>query len=291
MDKRRKKLHKDGDSSGAIELDPVALAERVVSGQCRVDVDLFGVPGEMHPHAAWDLLVSVPTELIYCVSAGTMNATIEGQTLTVKTGDLLWVRAGQRFRFWRANQSRLAIYRFRLHVHQRGRRVRLSTPFVFGPDMTEGLEMMRRIVREVVKPGEESQLLVRSLLGVLLVHLSRRAGKKPEPGGLDSGQFQAASKFLAESGMAWPSVAQIAGAAGLSADYFSRLFQRTTGKSVRRWIVEERIRAATELLGDPSMSIGQVAERLGYQDLFYFCRQFKQVMGVSPSGFRKRGAV
>ena len=38
---------------------------------------------------------------------------------------------------------------------------------------------------------------------------------------------------------------------------------------------------------DRSLSIVQVAERLGYPDAFTFSKQFKRVMGQSPSSYRR----
>ena len=49
----------------------------------------------------------------------------------------------------------------------------------------------------------------------------------------------------------------------------------------------QRVQAACGLLMDRSLSIVQVAERLGYPDAFTFSKQFKRVMGQSPSSYRR----
>ena len=45
---------------------------------------------------------------------------------------------------------------------------------------------------------------------------------------------------------------------------------------------------AKELLRGTSLSVGEVAERAGYGDIFLFSRQFKRCAGLTPSAYRSR---
>jgi len=47
-------------------------------------------------------------------------------------------------------------------------------------------------------------------------------------------------------------------------------------------------RAKALLLGDPDLSISQVAQACGYDDYNYFISVFTQHMGISPGRFRKQ---
>lgn len=73
----------------------------------------------------------------------------------------------------------------------------------------------------------------------------------------------------------------------LTPDYFARIFRRTYGVSPRTWIVRERIKLAALRLTESQLSIGEVANEFGYGDIFFFSRQFKQVMGRSPRSYRR----
>jgi AraC-like DNA-binding protein len=42
------------------------------------------------------------------------------------------------------------------------------------------------------------------------------------------------------------------------------------------------------LLSQSALTISEVADRLGYRDVFFFSRQFKQHNGLSPRQFRAR---
>ena len=43
---------------------------------------------------------------------------------------------------------------------------------------------------------------------------------------------------------------------------------------------------ATYLLRDHNRRIGEIAEEIGYPDLYAFSKMFKRYMGVSPRSFR-----
>jgi len=49
-----------------------------------------------------------------------------------------------------------------------------------------------------------------------------------------------------------------------------------------------RLERAVTLLRESSQTISQISDALGYRDVGFFSRQFKQKMGFSPAMFRKR---
>ncbi|GEM_PF-5909413 len=84
-----------------------------------------------------------------------------------------------------------------------------------------------------------------------------------------------------------PTPEDLANVLGYSKDYFSRTFKRTYGVSPRRWIVLERIRRASAMLLETEKSITQIAHELGYNDVYLFSRQFKQIQDYSPQKYRQ----
>lgn len=83
------------------------------------------------------------------------------------------------------------------------------------------------------------------------------------------------------------SLAEAATLAGLAPGYFSRLFTQATGMSFRAFVLQARLQRARTLLDETTMSIGQIAQALGYEDVFLFSRQFKQQHGLSPRKIRR----
>lgn len=86
-----------------------------------------------------------------------------------------------------------------------------------------------------------------------------------------------------------PNVAALAQEMHLSRAHFSRLFKKTTGQSPLDFLVETRLSRARHLLRETPLSIGEIAERLDYADVYFFSRQFKQKTGVSPLAYRRNG--
>lgn len=85
-----------------------------------------------------------------------------------------------------------------------------------------------------------------------------------------------------------PSTSQLAHEAGLSTDYFARLFKLHTGQSVHGFVLDLRLNRAYELLIENRLSVGEVADKVGFEDAFYFSRLFTRRFGVAPSVLRKQ---
>lgn len=66
-----------------------------------------------------------------------------------------------------------------------------------------------------------------------------------------------------------------------------RRFKQHTGRSPQQFVIDTRMQAAHFLLLDSNLNISEIALRLGYADVYFFSRQFKQHHGVSPIAFRK----
>jgi DNA-binding LacI/PurR family transcriptional regulator/AraC-like DNA-binding protein len=79
---------------------------------------------------------------------------------------------------------------------------------------------------------------------------------------------------------------QVAEAAHVSEDYLSRIFHKEMGLSPWEYLSRHRIALAVELLLQGSLSINEVASRVGFSDQAYFCRVFRKIKGVSPSQIR-----
>lgn len=82
-------------------------------------------------------------------------------------------------------------------------------------------------------------------------------------------------------------VEDLAGELHVSSKHFCRIFRHFQGMSPRAFITRTRMEAAQMLLLTSNHSIASIAEMLGYDTPFYFSRQFKAKVGLSPTDFRK----
>ncbi len=74
---------------------------------------------------------------------------------------------------------------------------------------------------------------------------------------------------------------------GMSVTTLRRRFQNSTGISIHNYLIESKIARAKESLQHPDRPIKHIAEQLGYRDVYFFSRQFKQRVGLSPAAFRR----
>lgn len=88
-----------------------------------------------------------------------------------------------------------------------------------------------------------------------------------------------------ESGI---SVGQVAEQFEITPNYLSTLFKNEMGVSFVQYLTEIRMVKAKELLACKEMTIGAVAEKLGYQNAAYFTKVFRENTGLYPTEFRKQ---
>lgn len=69
------------------------------------------------------------------------------------------------------------------------------------------------------------------------------------------------------------------------ANYFSGL----TGTTIEQYMIALKIEKAKELLAIENKTLKEVAEQLDYKQVSHLSNQFKQVTGMRPSEFKKRG--
>ena len=77
----------------------------------------------------------------------------------------------------------------------------------------------------------------------------------------------------------------------LNYSYLSSYFNNYANESFTDYLNKVRITKAKEFLKDPSISISEVSELVGYTDQSYFGKVFKKSTGISPSAYRKKHRI
>ncbi len=82
-------------------------------------------------------------------------------------------------------------------------------------------------------------------------------------------------------------VEALARRAHLSPRTFARRFRDETGTTPHAWVTAQRLRAAEELLESSSLSVEQIARRVGMANVATLRHQFQRHRGVSPQQYRR----
>lgn len=72
----------------------------------------------------------------------------------------------------------------------------------------------------------------------------------------------------------------------LSRFHFAKTYRELTGHAPIQAFIQLKMAHACRLLDEGEQGIRQVAEQLGYEDVFYFSRLFRKVVGMAPSHYR-----
>jgi len=84
------------------------------------------------------------------------------------------------------------------------------------------------------------------------------------------------------------SLAKLAREVGYSPTYLTTLFKKETNYSPISYFSHLKILKACEFLDYTRMKVKEISFNLGYSDPYYFTKDFKKKMGLSPRNYRNR---
>lgn len=223
---------------------------------------------------------------------------LEAGEIELSAGTCLWMQPGRRYEAEQDPAQRLGVNFIHFDLCAAWSGLPLSA---FAPPFevwrTPEVEFTDLVMRRVIALREETgtaPTAAEDLLGALLQTLAHEhsAAETSPPGGLDRhhrGIVERIAAQVRESPAEAGGVDELARAAGYSVDHFSRVFLKVTGVRPQDYVINAKIERARQLLLESDFTIGAVAEAVGFRNIFFFSRQFRQRTGLTPTQFR-RGA-
>ena len=130
---------------------------------------------------------------------------------------------------------------------------------------------------------------VSSLLAIFAEHLSLKSNElamlaaNAEPPVITAAKTSTCTK--ANRGR---SLSRVASAVNMSLIYFCKKFRKTTGMNFTEFVSRTRIEKAKNLLLNRNLRVSEIAFEIGFQSLTHFNRRFQQIVGQSPTEFRRK---
>ncbi|MBE7037399.1 MAG: AraC family transcriptional regulator [Ruminococcaceae bacterium] len=106
-----------------------------------------------------------------------------------------------------------------------------------------------------------------------------------------SSKFQVISNgilYLEESDNINISVSKIAKMCNVSEIYFRKLFKEYSGFTPSQFKINKKIERAKQYLAFENKTIKETADALGFNEVAYFCRVFKEKTGLTPGEYIKK---
>lgn len=228
--------------------------------------------------------------LIHYNLRGQTIARIAGTEVTVPPGALLWAQPGAKQEVHLpSGAARVAYIRFRFGAREIPR---LRKNYLLCEQAYWADSLLAELAPARQHAGPLEPLRQRSVLAQLLCEILQRAFAPPTAsGGLQPHQQRVCLEFIHENLARRYPVAELAKHCQLNPAYLTLQFQKSFGLTPQAYVKQARIRAAAGMLQETGRTISQVSDALGYNDVYFFSRQFRQVMGQSPRPWRAEHAT
>jgi AraC family transcriptional regulator len=146
--------------------------------------------------------------------------------------------------------------------------------------------------KELGEGGIGGRLYAESLGTALAVHLLRQYSTSPtaqviHKGGLAAKPLQRIIEYIHEHLQEELSLFELARTAKLSPHYFATAFKASMGISPHRYVIEQRIDRARDLLRRGDKTISEIAYAVGFSSQSHLTVNFRRTMGVTPRKFRQ----
>ena len=139
------------------------------------------------------------------------------------------------------------------------------------------------------QPG--SEVVVDKLTEVLIVELIRINFGRSEQSGftraLFDEQISRALELMHTAPQKSWTLESLASRVAMSRAAFAKRFKERVGQTMFEYLTALRMQRARNLLRESSLSLYEVASRVGYQSDLAFTKAFKKSIGVTPTSYRK----
>lgn len=269
--------------------------------------------GSVHqPHGNWHAGRTLSDALLIYLTEGAVRMAVGGETCALTAGQFLLIPPKTPYRpmesdgcayyFFHISASECAGAPFDVHMSENKalpagdfawffscaapQAVELETRPVSAADPAIPALMQRAAALRIDRAPHEL-LLMDTLLRELLIRISRtfRADRAISP------KLHRMLQFVRAHYAEPIRLPDLARAAGVSDSYAARLFREQLHTRSSDYVNRVRLAAACELLVNSTLSVGEIADRVGFSDIYYFSRTFRAQYHVPPRGFRQRSSA
>ncbi|OMG01227.1 helix-turn-helix domain-containing protein [Paenibacillus sp. FSL R7-0337] len=258
-----------------------------------------------NPGGEWPLrLQFLKSYLLLIPIAGQGSITVDGKYCELRAGSAFVCQPGQLIEASMENTGEQSVYILRFDVYSqhsipeeqqptRPAELHLPVPLEGNIAIQSTItysKLCESITGYMGSQNPLQRLLAQSRFYELLHSLLSSAGQM-QPSDTDTA-MERAKLYIEQHYREELSIGLLAAEAGTSVRHFIRLFKQTYGLSAIEYLTEYRIRQARSLmLPQTNYELKDIAAYVGYKDVPYFRRKFKQITGVAPATFMRNAKL
>lgn len=162
--------------------------------------------------------------------------------------------------------------------------------FVKGPSLYMTLDMQNAVQKifNTSYSGNTRLLFVKSQVNELLAHFFALLSSEKRYADADQDKLFYAREIISSNIAKPPSLAELSRTIGLNSNKLKRNFKQLFGMPVFKYLHEERLKKAYELLSTSDLGVQETAWYVGYESISSFSNAFQKKFGVRPNELRQQ---
>ena len=165
----------------------------------------------------------------------------------------------------------------------------IETPDFFETEKSEEYrEIFKRIRKHYINPAKSEELMLQSLVLELVYKIGKENARRTK-------ERSSANSLLIDNAIDYVkthltedlSLEAVSKIMSLSPIHFHNTFKSATGKTLREFVEEQRIKKAANLLITTNDSLTKIAFECGFSSQSYFSYAFKRRMKKTPREYAK----
>jgi YesN/AraC family two-component response regulator len=147
--------------------------------------------------------------------------------------------------------------------------------------------LMENMIASMLDERQKEDSINQYSMGIVFLYLLRHMDC------LTQGSSQSYKDIVVQSTLSYidtwyrtASLSKIAEDFHQSLSVLSKLIKQSTGFTFQELLLRKRFQKAVMLLLDTDLSVEEIADAVGYENLSYFYRQFKERYGTTPKRYR-----
>lgn len=218
-----------------------------------------------------------------------MRILLNGREQTMYPGACIFFTPGHPQVYWAVEKFTNSFVHFSMDEAFSLSKYGIPENELFYPNNHERIEqILLRIYRENLEKMPHFEDMQDFLMQELFIECTRQLSIAPKP---EAGNYDLFLEFrnarftiLSNPGRDW-NVENMAALMNMGSSQFYNYYHKFFGKSPKAELLEVRIEQAKFLLTNENLSVKQVANQCGFNNLSHFTRYFSKECGVSPSKY------
>ena len=151
------------------------------------------------------------------------------------------------------------------------------------------ISLFEKALEEALSTRPAYGIVIQSYIPAILVAAARGMGLGPTlANGNQKTRMDRIAEFVEDNIHKPLSPSDIAAYLDLSEKQVSRIIFASEGFSTKRFITLAKIEQAKKMLANPSYSLGEISDDLGYATTSYFTTVFRKAEGIAPGAYREK---